>query len=302
MDSPSLCYRYQMHGTSPTTATSAVQATLSPAEDAYLELLRRCLTRDVIQEPFAPASARPASVKGFLLESAQKAIARKGLTIVRHDETTEEDRVEGRGWPASAETMMGLRRLEFFQSCLVDIIKNGLPGDLFEAGCWRGGAVIFMLGVLRALGDTSRRVWAADSFRGYPAPTGQSFDVDHHLFRRSDYFSISRAEFEKNVRRYGLLGPRLHVLEGWFSESIPAAPIEKVSLIRIDVDGYEGVRDTLKLLYPKLSLSGYVLIDDIRQPGAKRAVDEFFAESGLSEEILQVPQADPRAVYWRKTR
>jgi O-methyltransferase len=291
-----------MEGTRATTGAPLAQAELSPAEDAYLELLRRCLTRDVIEEPFAPANVRPASVKGFLLNSAQKALAKKGLTIVRHDETTEEDRIEGRGWPASAETMMGLRRLEFFQSCLVDIIKNNVPGDLFEAGCWRGGGVIFMLGALRALGDTSRRVWAADSFSGYPAPTAQSHEVDHHLYRRSDYFSVTREQFEANVRRYGLFGPRLQILQGWFGESIPAAPIENLSLIRIDVDGYEGVRDTLKLLYPRLSHSGYVLIDDIRQPGAKRAVDEFVAESSVSEEILQIPQADPRAVYWRKTR
>lgn len=291
-----------MTGNNVAADNSATLPKLSPAEDAYLELLRRCLTRDVIQEPFSPVRAPPAAVKRFLFRAVQEVLARKQLTIVRHDETTDEDRVEGRGWPASAETMMGLSRLEFLQSCLVDIVKNDIGGDFFEAGCWRGGAVIFMLGALKALGDTSRRVWAADSFSGYPAPTAQSHEVDHHLFRRSDYFSVSRADFEENIRRYGLLGPNLKVLEGWFSDSIPPAPIEKVSLIRIDVDGYEGVRDALKLLYPKLSISGYVVIDDIRQPGAKRAVDELFASLPVPEELLPVPQKDQRAVYWRKTR
>lgn len=274
---------------------------LSPAGAAYLELLRRCVTRDLIEEPYSAPRPPASGIKRFLFGAAGRALASRGLAIVRHDETSAEDRAEGRGWPAQAETMMGLIRMELLQKCLVDVVSRGVEGDFFEAGCWRGGGVIFMLGVLKALGDSSRRVWAADSFRGYPEPTANSFEVDRHLFQRGDYFSVSRALLEANVRKYGLWDERLRILEGWFSESIPRAPIEKLSFLRIDVDGYEGVRDALTLLYPKLSTSGYVLIEDVRQPGAKRAMEELFASLGRREEVREVEQKYPCAVYWQKS-
>lgn len=279
---------------------AAPVAALSPVAAAYLGLLRRCLTRDLIEEPYAPAVARGRGLKPTALRSIQWLLGRKGLAVVRHDEVSAEDRVEGRGWPATAETMMGLRRMEFLERCLVDVVTSGVPGDFFEAGCWRGGGVVFMLGVLKALGDGSRRVWAADSFQGYPAPTTESHAVDRHLFDRRDYFAVRREDVEATVRRYDLADPRLVFLEGWFGESIPRAPIEALSFLRIDVDGYEGVRDALTLLYPKLSPGGYVLIEDVRQPGAKRAMDELLAATGEAASVRPVPQKHPCAVYWRK--
>ena len=42
--------------------------------------------------------------------------------------------------------------------------RAATPGDLIETGVWRGGATIFMRGVLKAHGVTDRTVWVADSF------------------------------------------------------------------------------------------------------------------------------------------
>ncbi|MBK8256290.1 MAG: class I SAM-dependent methyltransferase [Polyangiaceae bacterium] len=272
----------------------------TPLALAYLQLLRGCLTRDLIREPYIEVTPTVGIVKPALYKALQALLAQKGFSIVRRDEVTDEDREEGRGWPAHAETMMGLRRMEFLQDRLVEMVSTGVEGDFFEAGCWRGGGVIFMLAVLQAMGDTHRTVWAADSFAGYPPPTQNSHDVDRHLYERSSYFRVDRSVLESNVRRYGLYNDQLRILEGWFGESIPKAEIHRVSLLRIDVDGYEGVRDALQLVYPKLSVGGYVLIEDLRQPGAKRAVEELFNKVP-KEEVLPIAQRTPCAVYWKKT-
>jgi O-methyltransferase len=92
--------------------------------------------------------------------------------------------------------MIGLRRLDNLEATIVDVVRRGIPGDLVETGVWRGGAVIFMRGVLRALGDSSRRVWACDSFAGLPRPDVGRYPKDagdpHHTFSRATGSSTSR--------------------------------------------------------------------------------------------------------------
>ena len=68
-------------------------------------------------------------------------------------------------------TMIGRARLDNLQHCVETVVREGVPGDMLEAGVWRGGATIFMKAVAEALGDRERTVWVADSFQGVPAPT-----------------------------------------------------------------------------------------------------------------------------------
>ena len=70
-----------------------------------------------------------------------------------------------------SHTMIGTKRLNNLQYCIETILDDDVPGDLIETGIWRGGATIFMRGVLAAYGNTDRIVWAADSFEGVPIPT-----------------------------------------------------------------------------------------------------------------------------------
>lgn len=274
---------------------------VSPAARLYLDLLKKCLTRLIFDDDDFEFVPRSGSLKGRAARSALKLLASRDLRVVRRGQAGLEDKLEGMGRPAKAETMMGWRRLDFLDRVVCRIVSEGIQGDFFEGGSWRGGSAIFMLGALRALGETGRRVWAADSFEGYPPPTEASSDIDRLLWSRRDYFAVSRAEFERNVRRYGLEGDALRVLEGFFDRSLPGAPIERLALIRIDIDGYEGVRAVLDVLYPKLSPGGFVVVDELEVPGARRAIDEHFAKSGLKEEILPVPQERPKAAYWRKS-
>ena len=72
-----------------------------------------------------------------------------------------------------AVSMLPLSRLDSLQANIIDVVEKGVPGDLIEAGAWRGGTTIFMRGVLKALGDNDRTVWVADSFEGLPEPDQQ---------------------------------------------------------------------------------------------------------------------------------
>src|SRR5690349_15342276 len=115
-------------------------------------------------------------------------------------------RMEGRDWPVLAHTMIGLKRMDNLQFCVEDVIQKGVPGDLIETGVWRGGATIFMRGILKAYGVTDRAVWVADSFEGLPKPDAKRYPTDRFLrFDLMSYFAVSEGEVRDNFSKYDLL-------------------------------------------------------------------------------------------------
>lgn len=81
-----------------------------------------------------------------------------------------------KGWTVG-HTMIGNIRLNALQVLVQRMVAQNIPGDFLEAGTWRGGATIFMKGILRAMEvdmaaaegrAEGRRVLVADSFRGFP--------------------------------------------------------------------------------------------------------------------------------------
>ena len=208
-------------------------------------------------------------------------------------------RSRGADWPKCAHTMIGLKRLDNLQYCVEEALARHVAGDLVETGVWRGGAAIFMRAILKAYGVTNRRVWAADSFQGLPHPDVQRYPHDsgdaHH---RYGLLAVSLEEVHENFRRYGLLDDQVRFLKGWFRDTLPAAPIERVAVLRLDGDMYESTWDALTSLYPKLSVGGYAIIDDYKViRGCRQAVDEYRSGQGIADEIMEIDWA---GVFWRR--
>ena len=209
-------------------------------------------------------------------------------------------RLTGKDWPVVAPTMIGVARLDNLQRCVESVLEDGIPGDLIETGVWRGGAVIFMRGLLKAGGVTDRRVWAADSFRGLPPPDAEKYPQDRGLhLEHYEELAVSLEEVQRNFERYGLLDDQVRFLEGWFRDTLPRAPIEKLAVMRLDGDLYESTTDALTNLYDRLSPGGYVIIDDYSIPACRLAVEDFRRARGLTEEIVQI---DWTGVFWRRAR
>jgi O-methyltransferase len=74
---------------------------------------------------------------------------------------------------------------------------------------------------------------------------------------------------------------RLHLVAGPVEETLPAAAPDELALLRLDTDWYESTRRELDHLYPRLAEGGVLIVDDYGHwEGARRAVDEYFAENG----------------------
>jgi O-methyltransferase len=255
--------------------------------------------------------------------------------------------VLGEDVPWQAHTMIGCRRLESLRHCVESVIQDRVPGDLIELGVLRGGASIFMRGVLRAYNDVSRKVYACDtyvprmkltpavrqyvlpvvsmlasipirpfqkwlctefirksgSFPAVDAPSDELINMTLFTLQNVSLMSHHRGtgldDVKSNFARYGLLDDQVVFLQGFFSDTLPKAPIDKVSVLRLDGDTFESTRDVLALLYKKLSPGGFCVIDDYNTfADCQRAVDDFRTANGIEDAIVPI---DKNAVYWRRS-
>lgn len=267
----------------------------------YIELLKKVLIdlHKVGMTEYRPVLYHKDNWMLKLLLAFGKQLKKKNLYICRGVQTTYEKRAEGRDWPLYADSMIGLKRLDNIEYCVNKILQDNVQGDFIETGAWRGGATIFMKALLKFNNIQDRNVWVADSFEGLPKPDQEKYIQDkgdkHHQFEE---LAISLDTVKANFTKYGLLDDKVKFLKGWFKDTLPTAPIEKLALLRLDGDMYESTIDSLNNLYPKLSTNGFIIIDDWGAVEAcKAAVEDYRARHGITEKIEKI---DWSGVFWRK--
>jgi macrocin-O-methyltransferase TylF-like protien len=206
-----------------------------------------------------------------------------------------------------ALSMVPVARLDNLEYCISNVVNNNISGDLIETGVWRGGTAIFMKAVLVAYGITDRLVWVADSFAGLPEPDPVKFPVEAAAHSGKvmkevyKHFAVSLDEVRNNFAAYGMLDSQVKFLKGWFRDTLPSAPIERLSVMRLDGDYYESTMDALRSLYDKLSVGGYVIIDDYGEDTwtyCHNAVDEFRAAHRIVDSMTKV---DRHCSYWKRS-
>jgi O-methyltransferase len=267
----------------------------------YLDLLKRCLTRTIFaDEDYNEVVLERSGWQRVPARLLAAAARKTKVRLIHADPPRLESRLLGRDWPQHGETMVGITRLDNLQICVETVLADSVPGDLIETGVWRGGSCILMKAVLAANGDSTRRVWVADSFAGLPRPNADKYPADKGVdLWKHDRLAVSVDNVKLNFERYGLLDEQVQFLVGWFSDTLAQAPISQLAVLRLDGDLYESTMDALVALYPKLSPGGFVIVDDYNIPACQKAIDDYRAEHGIVDEILPI---DGWAVYWRRAR
>ena len=249
-------------------------------------------------EHYVPAIPPKGAFKYAASEPIRRWLAGKQMEIIRHVPFDGPTRREGRDWPVQAESMIGLYRLENLRRCIATCSAGGPRrshrgrrlagrGDHLHAGCAR------RLRRRRAPGVGGRLL------RGPPKPDPERFPAeagDKHW--TWDQLAVSIEEVKANFERYGLLDDQVGFLPGWFKDTLPAAPIDRLAVLRLDGDMYGSTMDALEALYPKLSVGGYVIIDDYGNIAqCKEAVTDFRNANGIIDPIETI---DWTGVYWQR--
>lgn len=252
-----------------------------PNRELYLNLLKECLLDNI------HGKQMNMGYHGDIREKATKAQIDQGLY-----------------WPDRAHTMIGRHRLNNIQFCIEYCLENDIPGDLIETGVWRGGAVIFMKGVLEAHGIKDRKVFVADSFEGCPEPEPERYphDIKSHGRRYNFYqisiLSISKEEVEDNFRRYNLLDENVVFVEGFFEHSLHLVDSSNIAVLRLDGDMYSSTIQVLNQLYDRVPKGGFIIIDDWKVQGAFMAVRDFRAKREIQDKIKKI---DKMSAFWQKS-
>lgn len=150
-----------------------------------------------------------------------------------------------------------------------------LDGAVVEFGCYIGTTSLFIRRLLDIYGDT-REFHVYDSFEGLPLKSRQDESRAGEQFKAGE-LAVSKKQFMREFQKAGLRPPAVH--KNWFGNLTPADVPEPIAFAFLDGDFYESIRDSLKLVLPKLQAGGVIVIDDYARealPGAARAAHEFF--------------------------
>ena len=240
------------------------------------------------------------SIVSRIKRSVISGLRKRNLSIIRMVAFDPALRQSGLDWPLFGYTMTGRKRLDALERCIEDVLNDKVPGDIVETGVWRGGSMMLAKAILNKRGDTARKIWLADSFEGMPVPceTDKSKSLQEDFSDR-DFLVATDEQVRANFERFGLLDDRVMFLKGWFCDTLPSAPIEQLSILRLDGDLYESTKDALMALYDKLSVGGYAIVDDYYSwPGCKLAVDEYRQTHGITDPIVDI---DDHAIFWRRS-
>ncbi len=189
----------------------------------------------------------------------------------------------GWDWPSKAFTMVGSRRLLNFRHLIENAIAHDIPGDIVETGDWRGGACIMAGAVLKTYDQGARRVILCDSFKGLPEPDSVNFPADSESsYHTYSELTVSLDQVKENFRRFNLLDEQVVFIQGWFKDTLKSLPTDAIAVLRLDGDMYESTMEALQGLYDKVSLGGWIIIDDYEVvPECKEAVHHFFNERNI---------------------
>ena len=199
-----------------------------------------------------------------------------------------------------------------------------VPGDLLEAGVWKGGmSCVMTLAHMRsaAASRPRRAVWLFDTFEGLPQPTKEDgaranevWSAVHthgernlstawlrkRVVARRDVTGtawnlgpLAVVQRTMNATGFAAAGGRVEYVQGKVESTmngseaveLPAA----VAAMRLDTDWYTSTKVELDVLWPRLSPGGYMTIDDYYSwAGARQAVDEWLARNGWRHAATQV--------------
>jgi hypothetical protein len=176
---------------------------------------------------------------------------------------------------------------------LVDSVRylerHQVAGAFVECGVWRGGSM--MAAALALSGAANREFFLFDTYEGMPPPS--DVDIDYtgntaeHLLNdpslAGDITSVAQLdEVRRNMASTNYPESKIHYIEGKVEDTVPERAPEQIALLRLDTDWYESTRHELHHLFPRLVSGGVLIVDDYGHwKGARRAVDEYLAETGI---------------------
>jgi O-methyltransferase len=151
-------------------------------------------------------------------------------------------------------------------------ITRQVSGDVVELGCYVGTTSVFLA---KAIEKTNKKLYCYDSFEGLPEKSSADASPAGTQFKKGELLTTKK-QFIQNLKKANVRMPI--VKKAWFSDLTPKDLPSKIAFAFLDGDYYQSIKDSLKLVWPKLVGGAVVVVDDYANealPGAAVAVDEW---------------------------
>lgn len=194
------------------------------------------------------------------------------------------------------------------------VVQNNIEGDIIECGiAMAGNFASMILGATSLANGKNRKFWGFDSFIGIQLAgkkdTQQAGigDITHNtdvpyedLLVSSGITVHPKEQVETHLSNWGLDKYQIELVEGWVQNSIPTINdrIEKIAILRLDMDVYHPTIYTLNMWWEKISVGGVIIIDDWALDGVRLACNEFFKEKNINPKIHTIENSTP--IYFFK--
>ena len=159
-----------------------------------------------------------------------------------------------------------------------------LNGELWECGVYKGGTAMLLAEIISQNGN-KRSLHLFDTFEGMP----ETDDIKD-LHSQGDFSDTSFNKVKALVGREEFVSIHKGFIPQTFSDFEDSA----ISFAHIDVDIFSAVRDCCEFIYPRILAGGIMIFDDYgipSCPGARQAIDEYFADKPEEPLILTTGQA-----------
>lgn len=198
---------------------------------------------------------------------------------------------------AAPYSQCSVYKLSALYETALSLERENIEGSFVECGVRNGGSAGVM--ATPARNNPGRHVWLFDSWQGLAEPSGHDIDPQGRPGKKGQALGEIEKATELILGKLRLDATRIHLVRGWFNETLPLLKDEigEVALLNVDCDWYESVKFCLEQLYDSVAEGGFVFLDDyFYWQGCRKAVDEFVSK----HPALELVRVDRVGVCFQK--
>lgn len=167
-------------------------------------------------------------------------------------------------------------------SQFLQLVKN-ISGDMAECGVYKGATAWFICSFIQQHA-LNRTLHVFDSFEGLSKPKSEDGE-----YWKAGNLATDEATCRQNLSSFDFV----KYYKGWIPDRFTEVESTRFSFVHIDVDLYQPTLDAVSFFYERLNKGGIMICDDYgftTCPGAKKAMDDFFADKAEAVIMLTTGQ------------
>lgn len=200
-------------------------------------------------------------------------------------------------------TMINNEHLDFLEKIIGEINTQNIEGSLVECGVWKGGACMWMLNCQKKY-NMDRKLYMYDTFEGMTVPNSNKDDPralkiyndakngvaikGYDEWHGENKWAYAPIDYVKNnIDSIEYKNDNITYVKGDVCKTLDETIPTQISILRLDTDWYESTKKELDVLFPLVSVNGYIIVDDYYAwRGSRVATDEFMVKNKQNVQVI----------------